>query len=145
MRIGELAARTGVSVRSLRYYEAQGLLTPQRTAAGQRVYGPHHESVVATIRDLLAAGFCSSVIGVLLPALSNPVASTDPLPVDVAPVLACEGGSGGSRVGAAVAGASGARDGGGARVGASGRRWDRSSELEDGSCTCTGALVGSGT
>jgi len=79
MRIGELAARTGVSVRALRYYEEQGLLAPQRTAAGQRVYGPHHESVVATIRDLLAAGFCSSVIGSLLPALSDPVASTDRL------------------------------------------------------------------
>ncbi|WP_354030203.1 MerR family transcriptional regulator [Curtobacterium sp. 1544] len=79
MRIGELAARTGASVRALRYYEQQGLLAPQRTAAGQRVYSPQHESAVATIRDLLAAGFCSSVIRALLPALSDPVMSSERL------------------------------------------------------------------
>lgn len=28
MRIGEISARTGVSVRMLRYYEEQGLLAP---------------------------------------------------------------------------------------------------------------------
>jgi len=38
MRIGDLAAATGVSVRSLRYYEEQGLLTASRTASGQRIY-----------------------------------------------------------------------------------------------------------
>jgi DNA-binding transcriptional MerR regulator len=32
MRIGELAARTGVSVRALRYYEEQELLAPERTS-----------------------------------------------------------------------------------------------------------------
>ncbi|WZH38662.1 MAG: MerR family transcriptional regulator [Microbacterium enclense] len=76
MRIGELAHRTGASVRALRYYEEQGLLAPQRTSAGQRLYHPHHASVVATIRDLFDAGFCSSVIATLLPALTEPGAST---------------------------------------------------------------------
>jgi len=79
MRIGELAAATGVSVRALRYYEEQGLLAPERTAAGQRAYDPEHERVVATIRDLLAAGFCSSVIAALLPALSDPDRSSEQL------------------------------------------------------------------
>ena len=38
MRIGELARRTGVSVRSLRYYETQGLLRSDRTPGGHREY-----------------------------------------------------------------------------------------------------------
>ena len=39
MRIGELAARTGVRVRTIRFYEQAGLLpAPQRTPGGQREY-----------------------------------------------------------------------------------------------------------
>ncbi len=39
MQIGELSRQTGVSVRMLRYYERQELLTPARTASGYRTYG----------------------------------------------------------------------------------------------------------
>lgn len=39
MRIGELAAATGTTTKTLRFYEAAGLLpAPQRTSAGYRVY-----------------------------------------------------------------------------------------------------------
>ncbi|MCD5354423.1 MerR family DNA-binding transcriptional regulator [Kineosporia mesophila] len=38
MRIGELADRTAVSIRSLRYYEEQGLLPPERNDGGRRTY-----------------------------------------------------------------------------------------------------------
>lgn len=38
MRIGELAGRTGVSERSLRYYEQQNLLVSDRTPSGHREY-----------------------------------------------------------------------------------------------------------
>lgn len=72
MRIGELAARTGVSARSLRYYEQQGLLDPERTAAGHRVYTVTHEAAVLHIQELFHAGFCSAVIQELLPALTVP-------------------------------------------------------------------------
>lgn len=72
MKIGELAARSGVSVRSLRYYEQQGLLTPERTRAGHRVYTAEQQVLVSEIRSLLEAGFCSSVIQELLPALQRP-------------------------------------------------------------------------
>jgi len=39
MRIGELAATTGVSTRTIRYYEELGILPePKRTSGGTRVY-----------------------------------------------------------------------------------------------------------
>lgn len=40
MKVGELARRTGVSVRTLHHYDEIGLLSPERrTAAGHRLYG----------------------------------------------------------------------------------------------------------
>lgn len=40
MRVGELAARSGISVRTLHYYEEIGLLTPtERSESGYRLYG----------------------------------------------------------------------------------------------------------
>ncbi|MFE6686312.1 MerR family DNA-binding transcriptional regulator [Streptomyces sp. NPDC057743] len=55
MRIGELADLTGVSPRSLRYYEQQGLLAPQRADNGYRAYGPLDAVRVANIKELLGA------------------------------------------------------------------------------------------
>lgn len=37
--IGELARELGLTTRTIRYYEERGLLSPQRTAGGQRIYG----------------------------------------------------------------------------------------------------------
>lgn len=56
MRIGELASLTGVSTRSLRYYEQQGLLTPVRAENGYRVYGELDAVRAANIKDALDAG-----------------------------------------------------------------------------------------
>ncbi|WP_231902748.1 MerR family transcriptional regulator [Microbacterium sp. TNHR37B] len=68
LTIGELAARTGASVRSLRYYEQHGLLRPDRTEGGWRFYSANDVQIVAQIQELLRAGFCSTVIrGLLLP------------------------------------------------------------------------------
>jgi MerR family redox-sensitive transcriptional activator SoxR len=36
LSIGELAARTGLSVSAIRYYEAEGLIAPPRSPGGQR-------------------------------------------------------------------------------------------------------------
>ncbi|MGP4022689.1 MerR family transcriptional regulator [Actinomadura sp. 3N407] len=57
MRIGELAARAGVSTRTLRYYEEQGLLPARRAANGYRQYEEADVRLVSEIRSLLAAGF----------------------------------------------------------------------------------------
>lgn len=56
MRIGELADRTGVSPRSLRYYEQQGLLAPHRAGNGYRAYDELDAVRVANIKELLDAG-----------------------------------------------------------------------------------------
>ncbi|MEV0352159.1 MerR family transcriptional regulator [Nonomuraea sp. NPDC050680] len=57
MRIGELAERTGVSTRSLRYYEEHGLLTARRGSNGYRDYAEEDIKLVSEIRALLSVGF----------------------------------------------------------------------------------------
>jgi DNA-binding transcriptional MerR regulator len=69
VRIGELARRAGVAPRLLRYYEEQGLLSPQRTAAGYREYAEADLDVVHHVRTLLAAGLSTATIADLLPCM----------------------------------------------------------------------------
>ncbi|MCP2342097.1 MerR family transcriptional regulator [Actinomadura rupiterrae] len=72
MRIGELAERAGVSVRSLRYYEEQGLLASVRSASGQRHYTEAQVARVLFIQRLYAAGLSSRTIVELLPCVDAP-------------------------------------------------------------------------
>ncbi|MFG2314510.1 MerR family transcriptional regulator [Streptomyces tendae] len=67
MRIGELAARTGVSVRALRYYEEQELLVAERSHSGQRRYPESAVGHVRLIQRLYAAGLSSRTIVDLMP------------------------------------------------------------------------------
>jgi DNA-binding transcriptional MerR regulator len=69
MRIGELASRTGVSVRALRYYEEQDLLASERSASGQRLYADNAVDRVTLIQNLYAAGLPSRTIRELLPCV----------------------------------------------------------------------------
>jgi DNA-binding transcriptional MerR regulator len=71
MRIGELARRTGLSERSLRYYEQQGLLAASRTAGGQRDYPSSAVDRVIRIQELFAAGLHSKKIARLLPCMRD--------------------------------------------------------------------------
>ena len=71
MKIGELSRRTGVSVRMLRYYEAEGLLAPLRTGSGYRDYGAAEEQTVRRIKMLGAAGMTLETIQQLLPCVRN--------------------------------------------------------------------------
>ncbi|MFC0673793.1 MerR family transcriptional regulator [Brachybacterium hainanense] len=71
MRIGELSRRTGVSIRSLRYYEEQGLLQPERLPSGYRVYEEADGLRVRRIQALLAAGLGTRMIGHILPCLAQ--------------------------------------------------------------------------
>jgi DNA-binding transcriptional MerR regulator len=72
MKIGELAERTGVSRRLLRYYEEQGLITPSRSFNGYREYRESHVDVVQQITGLLDAGLPTRIIQQLLPCLDKP-------------------------------------------------------------------------
>ncbi|MFJ9111743.1 MerR family transcriptional regulator [Streptomyces sp. NPDC102283] len=76
MRIGELAAVTGASVRSLRYYEEQRLLTSRRSPSGQRHYTHAEVERVRFIQRLYAAGLSSRTITELLPCVEAPSQET---------------------------------------------------------------------
>jgi DNA-binding transcriptional MerR regulator len=91
MRIGEAAKRAGVSVRALRYYEEQGLLTSDRSPGGQREYDEQAVDRVRFFQQLYAAGLPSRRIAELLPCVdtgtttsdqrAEPAASSGPGPV----------------------------------------------------------------
>jgi DNA-binding transcriptional MerR regulator len=72
MRIGELAARTGVSVRSLRYYEQQGLLSSSRTPGGQRQFEEGDVERVRFVQRLYAANLSSRTINAVMPCAEDP-------------------------------------------------------------------------
>ncbi|MFH8768790.1 MerR family transcriptional regulator [Streptomyces sp. NPDC017958] len=57
MRIGELAARVGTTTRTLRYYEARGLLPARRDDKGHRTYGEADVRLLRQIRTLQDFGF----------------------------------------------------------------------------------------
>jgi DNA-binding transcriptional MerR regulator/methylmalonyl-CoA mutase cobalamin-binding subunit len=61
LRIGELARRTGIATELLRAWERRyGLLTPERTAAGYRLYSDDDVRRVRHMRELLAAGLSAA-------------------------------------------------------------------------------------
>jgi DNA-binding transcriptional MerR regulator len=67
MRIGDLAATTGVSTQTLRFYEREGLIpAPGRQSNGYRVYDDDVASRVGFIRAAQTAGLTlADIAGVL--------------------------------------------------------------------------------
>jgi DNA-binding transcriptional MerR regulator len=62
--IGDVAARSGVSRKALRLYEAAGILPPpRRTASGYRTYGPEALAVLAFVVRARRLGFRLEEIG----------------------------------------------------------------------------------
>lgn len=67
MLIGQVADATGVTAKTLRFYEAEGLLDePDRTAGGYRDYSPEVVDRVGFIRQAQAAGLTLSQISEIL-------------------------------------------------------------------------------
>lgn len=62
MVIGELAARTGVSPRSLRYYEQKGLIASERMENGYRDFAPAQVARVRAIQFYLSLGLSTDQI-----------------------------------------------------------------------------------
>jgi MerR family transcriptional regulator, redox-sensitive transcriptional activator SoxR len=69
--IGELAARTGMSVSALRFHEAKGLLVPHRTSGNQRRYLKSDIRRVSFILIAQGLGLTVGEIGAELSSLPN--------------------------------------------------------------------------
>ena len=75
LRIGEIAARTGLSAKALRLYEQRGLLQPcTHSASGYRLYGPDALQRLMQIALLRRSGFTLAQIGGLLQGHGESVA-----------------------------------------------------------------------
>ena len=72
LRVGELAARTGVSTRLLRHYENRGILPAPRSSTGQRLFDSGAIEQVRYIRRLLDAGLPTRVIRELIDCIHEP-------------------------------------------------------------------------
>lgn len=71
LKIGDLARRTGKTVRALRLYEERGLLTPARTEGGFRLYGPDEVARVYWIVKLQDMGFSLAQIEGLIKTVES--------------------------------------------------------------------------
>ena len=90
MRIGELAERTGVSARVIRYYEQQGLLPASRAENGYRTYSEADAERARHVASLVQAGIPTRLVKVLVDA-EDAAARHDPAcPREVAELLDAE-------------------------------------------------------
>jgi DNA-binding transcriptional MerR regulator len=76
MRIGELSRRSGVSARSLRYYEQHGLIAAERAGNGYREYDEAMVQRAETIHLLFGMDFPRDVVRAVL-ACSGDTATPD--------------------------------------------------------------------
>jgi MerR family transcriptional regulator, thiopeptide resistance regulator len=68
---GETAALLGVSSKALRVYERHGLITPDRSSAGYRVYGPTQMRQLHQVLALKSLGLSLAQIGKCLAGLGD--------------------------------------------------------------------------
>ncbi|MFI7610546.1 MerR family transcriptional regulator [Nonomuraea terrae] len=84
MLVGELARRTGVTVRALRYYEKAGLVVPHRLPNGYRHYDPVAVRQVETIKELTGLGLSVEETRPFVECLAGGHASGDECPASLA-------------------------------------------------------------
>lgn len=72
MQIGEIAARTGVGVDAIRFYERSGLMAaPRRSQGGFRLYSSDDLAALRFIRNLRTLGFSLNEIRDFLALRAN--------------------------------------------------------------------------
>ena len=71
MSVGEVAARSGIAVSALHFYESKGLLRSHRTSGNQRRYEPDVLRRVAVIRVAQEVGISLAEIAKALSALPD--------------------------------------------------------------------------
>jgi DNA-binding transcriptional MerR regulator len=62
MSVEQLAARVGMTVRTVRFYAGRGLIPPPRREGRNGYYGPDHLARLELVRELQAHGFTLSAI-----------------------------------------------------------------------------------
>src|SRR4051812_33133588 len=88
MRVGEVAARAGVNVETLRYYERRGLLPePDRMPSGHRLYDEETVRFLRAIKEAQAVGFTLTEIAEYLRAARRGTAPSGELRVRMAAKL----------------------------------------------------------
>lgn len=78
LTIGDLAARTGLAVSAIRFYETHGIVHPVRNAGGHRRYGRHDLRRLSFVMAAQSLGF----------PLADIAAHLAPLPAHKAPTKA---------------------------------------------------------
>lgn len=71
LKVGDLARRTGKSIRALRHYEEMGLLQPARSTGNFRLYGPDQVARVYWISKLQDMGFTLAQIQCLITTVES--------------------------------------------------------------------------
>lgn len=78
-QIGEVADQLGLSLRTVRYYEEMGLLTPaERTEGGFRLYSDDEIERLALIKEMKPLGFTVQEMRALLEARDRLAERDDP-------------------------------------------------------------------
>ena len=72
MQIGQVAERTGLSLRTIRWYEEEGLVGPTtRTGGGFRLYSEHDVARLEVIKQMKPLGFSLEEMRQLLTLLDD--------------------------------------------------------------------------
>ena len=78
LTIGDLAARTGLAVSAIRFYETHGIVHPLRNAGGHRRYGAHDLRRLSFAMIAQKLGFALSEIAAEMAALPDHKARSGP-------------------------------------------------------------------
>jgi DNA-binding transcriptional MerR regulator len=77
LTIDQLASRSGITVRTIRFYAGKGMLPPPKLRGRLGLYGPDHLTRLELISELTALGFTLAAIEGFLAALPESIAVED--------------------------------------------------------------------